>query len=120
MLKRKLENTSVRENAEDDEIASKEKKTSAYFVSSGPRLVQSDYNKPCVDLAKFLLGKMLCRQCPDTGLVIRAKIVEVESYPGPSDWGQSLRQGSDQEKWSNVHVTWDLLCVLHLWDVLLF
>ena len=100
MLKRKLENTSVRENAEDDEIAPKEKKTSAYFVSSGPRLVQSDYNKPCVDLAKFLLGKMLCRQCPDTGLVIRAKIVEVESYPGPSDGashsykGQTRRNGA--------------------------
>ena len=99
MLKRKLENNFGERNAED-ETCQKAKKTSPYFVSSGSRLSQSDYSKPCVNLARFLLGKMLCRQCPDTGLVMRAKIVEVESYPGPSDGashsykGQTKRNGA--------------------------
>ena len=59
--------------------------TSPYFKKKSNRLTFADLSKPCVDLSKFLLGKSLCRLTPGTEETLRAKIVEVEAYPGHSD-----------------------------------
>lgn len=62
-----------------------EQGTSAYFKQKSSRLTSADFSKPCVDLAKFLLGKVLCRLTPGSEETLRAKIVEVEAYPGHTD-----------------------------------
>ena len=59
--------------------------TSPYFQQKSIRLTSADLSKPCVQLSKFLLGKVLCRLTPGTQETLRAKIVEVEAYPGHSD-----------------------------------
>ena len=59
--------------------------TSPYFKQKSTRLTSADFSRPCVDLSKFLLGKSLCRLTPGTQETLRARIVEVEAYPGHSD-----------------------------------
>ena len=59
--------------------------TSPYFKPQTTRLTFADLSKPCVELSKFLLGKVLCRLTPGTQETLRARIVEVEAYPGHSD-----------------------------------
>jgi len=67
------------DNDEDKKILSK------YFRST--RLRKSFYEKDCVDLAKSLLGKTLCRCVGDT--VLQGMIVETESYLGEDKDGAS-------------------------------
>ena len=79
MSKRKLTESLNQITGNDDgSSSSKESKTSS-------RLTSSQYSAPCSELARFLLGKVLCRRCAEAGEVIRGRIVEVESYPGHSD-----------------------------------
>ena len=59
--------------------------TSPYFKQKSTRLTAADLSRPCIDLSKFLLGKVLCRLTPGTQETLRARIVEVEAYPGHSD-----------------------------------
>lgn len=61
---------------------------SKYFgsdcASSGVRLSEQFYDRPCEDVAKSLLGKVLARRLDDD-TVIRGRIVETECYPGGED-----------------------------------
>ena len=59
--------------------------TSPYFQQKSNRLSSADLSRPCVQLSKFLLGKVMCRLTPGTQETLRARIVEVEAYPGHSD-----------------------------------
>ena len=65
--------------------ASRDDGTSPYFKQKTKRLTSGDLSRPCIDLSKFLLGKVLCRLTPGTQETLRARIVEVEAYPGHSD-----------------------------------
>ena len=50
------------------------------IYAEGKEVLQSEfYNQPCLDLAKNLLGKLLCRKTQD-GDVMKGRIVETESY----------------------------------------
>ncbi|XP_067124331.1 uncharacterized protein [Centruroides vittatus] len=57
---------------------------SIQLENNASRLKDSFYNIPCEDLAKKLLGKVICRKL-DTGEVLKGKIVETESYVGVED-----------------------------------
>ena len=60
------------------------------------RLALSDYSLPCQQLAKSLLGKVLCRQLAGAGETLRALVVEVESYPGTSDGASHSYRGQTE------------------------
>lgn len=47
-------------------------------------LIAEDFDKPCKDLAVYLLGKILVRKLDD-GCLLKGKIVETECYPGGED-----------------------------------
>lgn len=49
-----------------------------------PRLGAAFFHRPCVGLAKALLGQVLVRQLPD-GRELRGRIVETEAYLGGDD-----------------------------------
>ena len=49
-----------------------------------PVLTSSFFQRPVLDVAPDLLGKMLCRQLPD-GQILRLPINEVEAYDGMED-----------------------------------
>ncbi len=42
------------------------------------------YQRDTLEVARDLLGRVLCRRLPD-GSVLRGRLVEVEAYDGPSD-----------------------------------
>ena len=54
-------------------------------TSSSTRLEKTFYDKPCSQLAKDLLGKVLCRKLEESGKVVKGRIVETEMYPGQTD-----------------------------------
>ena len=62
----------------------------------GRRLELGDYSLPCQQLAKSLLGKVLCRQVAGAGETLRAAVVEVESYPGSSDGASHSYRGQTE------------------------
>ena len=62
----------------------------------GRRLELSDYNQPCEELARSLLGKVLCRQVAGQGETLRAVVVEVESYPGSTDGASHSYRGQTE------------------------
>ena len=62
--------------------------------AGGLRLELSDYSLSCEELAKYLLGKVLCRQ--QDGETLRAMVVEVESYPGASDGASHSYRGQTE------------------------
>lgn len=47
------------------------------------RLIKEDFQKPCQELALFLLGKVLVRKVGNT--ILKGRIVETESYLGGED-----------------------------------
>jgi DNA-3-methyladenine glycosylase len=51
---------------------------------SGKKLGSIFYDSPAVELAKNLLGKVICRMLED-GIVLRGRIVETEGYLGETD-----------------------------------
>ena len=87
MSKRKSTDDSDQDNV-------KQRRTSHYF-NKNKRLSHDDYNQPCTQLATFLLGKVLCRHSSDN-VVMRGRIVEVESYPGHSDGASHSYKGQTQ------------------------
>lgn len=56
------------------------------------RLRASEYGRNAVDMAKFLLGTILCRRLDD-GTVLRARIVETEAYFGEKDTACHAHRG---------------------------
>ena len=56
------------------------------------RLKALDYAGNAVDIAKFLLGKTICRRLDD-GTVLRARIVETEAYFGEEDTACHAHRG---------------------------
>lgn len=56
------------------------------------RLRASEYGRNAVDMAKFLLGTILCRRLDD-GTVLRARIVETEAYFGEEDTACHAHRG---------------------------
>jgi len=60
----------------------------------GRRLGFADFNKPCIDLAQLLIGRILCRRV--SGEILRGKIVEVESYLGDKDGASHSFKGETE------------------------
>ena len=56
------------------------------------RLVERDYGRDAVTMAKALLGRVLCRRLDD-GTVLRARIVETEAYFGEEDTACHAHRG---------------------------
>ena len=61
------------------------------------RLVLTNYDKPCVDLAKYLLGKKLVRIL-ETGCKVSGIIVETEAYLGGEDKASHSYNGKRTER----------------------
>ena len=78
-------------------------------MSSGRRLPRRFYRRSTLDVARDLLGRVLCRRL-DTGAVLRGRIVEVEAYDGPHDrasharGGRTARNGSMFERGGIAYV----------------
>ena len=51
---------------------------------NGRPLATSFYTRPTLEVARDLLGRVLCRRLPD-GTLLRGRLVEVEAYDGPHD-----------------------------------
>ncbi|MDX1388181.1 MAG: DNA-3-methyladenine glycosylase [Acidobacteriota bacterium] len=50
----------------------------------GRRIDAGFYRRGTLEVARDLLGRVLCRRLPD-GSVLRGRLVEVEAYDGPND-----------------------------------
>lgn len=59
---------------------------------SRPRLGPEFYRRDTLEVARELLGAVLCRRLPD-GAVLRGKLVEVEAYDGPRDRASHAARG---------------------------
>lgn len=64
-------------------------------VHNSRRLLKEDIDKPCEDLAMYLLGKILVRQI-DTQTILKGKIVETEAYLGGDDKGSHSFNGRQE------------------------
>lgn len=60
---------------------------SKYFSAKETRskLLDNFFDVDSTTLSKSLLGQILCRRIPETGQVLRGRIVETEAYPGTGD-----------------------------------
>lgn len=56
------------------------------------RLGLEFYRRDTLEVAKDLLGRVLCRRLPD-GTVLRGRLVEVEAYVGPHDRASHAHRG---------------------------
>ncbi|KAK9510668.1 hypothetical protein O3M35_005405 [Rhynocoris fuscipes] len=70
---------------------------------AGKRLSFSDYDVPCVILAKRLLGLHLCRRL-DSGEEVKGMIVETESYLGGDDKASHSFAGKRTERNSAMYM----------------
>ncbi|KAJ8976897.1 hypothetical protein NQ317_014068, partial [Molorchus minor] len=59
------------------------------------RLVKEDFDKPCKDLAVYLLGKILVRKL-EFGAVLKGRIVETECYLGGEDKASHSYNGNQE------------------------
>ena len=66
-------------------------------MPSCDRLPRSFYDVPCEDLARKMLGKVLCRDGP-AGVTLKARVVETEVYPGGDDRASHSYQGKKTER----------------------
>ena len=57
------------------------------------RLERSFYTRPTLEVARDLLGRLLCRSLAGEGRPLRGRIVEVEAYDGPLDGASHARRG---------------------------
>lgn len=59
----------------------------------------SFYRRGTLEVARDLLGRVLCRRLPD-GTVLRGRIVEVEAYDGPNDRASHAFRGrTERTRW---------------------
>jgi DNA-3-methyladenine glycosylase len=56
------------------------------------RLRKEFYMRPTLEVARDLLGRVLCRRLPD-GEVLRGRLLEVEAYDGPDDLASHASRG---------------------------
>lgn len=61
-------------------------------VPSRKRLRRSFYRRDTLEVARDLLGRVICRRLPE-GPILRGRIVEVEAYDGPSDRASHAHRG---------------------------
>lgn len=61
------------------------------------KLLYTDFDVPCIELAKNLLGHQLCRRL-DTGEEVKGIIVETECYLGGDDKGSHSFNGKKTER----------------------
>jgi DNA-3-methyladenine glycosylase len=61
-------------------------------VTSRKKLRERFYRRDTLEVARDLLGRVLCRRIPG-GRVLRGRIVEVEAYDGPSDRASHAHRG---------------------------
>lgn len=61
-------------------------------MQSGKRLRKEFYRRKTLEVARDLLGRVLCRRLP-RGVVLRGRIVEVEAYDGPEDRASHAHRG---------------------------
>ncbi|XP_065202455.1 uncharacterized protein LOC135832866 [Planococcus citri] len=73
---------SAEESVAPKKLKLTESSISPYFETK--RLSDDFFNVPCFDLAKNLLGTVLVREL-ENGTILKAVIVETESYPGNED-----------------------------------
>jgi DNA-3-methyladenine glycosylase len=59
----------------------------------GKRLPPSFYRRDTLEVARDLLGRVVCRRVEHTGRVLRGRIVEVEAYDGPNDRASHAHRG---------------------------
>ncbi|XP_054155559.1 uncharacterized protein LOC128954018 [Oppia nitens] len=62
-------------------------------------------NKSCVDLAKALLGQILCRRLSPNGQTLKATIVETEAYLGAEDKASATYNGRRTEHLEPLYMT---------------
>lgn len=60
--------------------------------TNSKRLLKEDLDKPCKELAIYLLGKILVRKLEDD-TILKGRIVETESYLGGEDKGSHSYNG---------------------------
>lgn len=64
-------------------------------ILNSRRLLQEDIDKPCEDLANYLLGKILVRRL-DSQTILKGRIVETEAYLGGDDKGSHSYNGRQE------------------------
>lgn len=74
------------------------------------------YNQPCLLLAKALLGKMIVR-CQESGVELRARIVETEAYLGGIDKASHSFQGKKTERNTAMFMPPGTLYVYHIYGM---
>ena len=57
------------------------------------KLSKTFFNVPAINLAENLLGKLIVRKVPESNEILKARIVEVECYPGGDDKGSCSYNG---------------------------
>jgi len=75
--------------------------TSQYFMKCPPiNKISSNFfsNVSCIQLAKALLGQILCRRLPSNGQTLKGRIVETEAYIGTEDAACQTYQGRRTER----------------------
>ena len=55
-------------------------------------------NKSCIKLSKELLGQIFCRRLPESGTVLKGRIVETEAYLGTEDKASHTYGGRRTER----------------------
>ena len=101
-MKRKLEHTQHQQEVPSQVLRSEDGGSSSHSHSSAgnnnsftaTRLQESDYRLPCQELARSLIGKVLCRQSGES--VLRGRVVEVESYLGSTDGASHSYKGQTE------------------------
>lgn len=76
-------------------------------IDPNTRLSLTDFDKPCTNLAVYLLGKTLVRKLEDGGL-LKGKIVETECYPG----GEDKASHSFRGKYVPTQIIYGVVCFL--------
>lgn len=79
-----------RKNSSENQEGKKTK--SIKTTNTMNRLTRTFFNRPCLELARDLLGKVLVRKL-DNDTILKGYIVEMEAYPGGEDKASSTHNG---------------------------
>lgn len=72
------------------------------------KLKRNDLNMSCIEMSKYLLGKVLVRRLEDD-TILKGKIVETESYLGGPDKA-SHSFGGRYVKYNSLYIKLILFC----------